>query len=1015
MNFYTLPPGAPFLDELARWWLDRAGPDPLAIGNGLILLPTIRATRALSEAFLRQTEGRPLLLPRLAALGALDEAPLALAGALDLPPAVDEAQRLAVLTRMVMALDGAYGAPATADGAWRLARELADLLDEAHRSEVDLARELPKAAEAGYAEHWQGTIQFLRIVTEHWPQWLQQNGLADTAARASALLKVQATAWEAEPPEFPVAVAGTTGGVPAVAQLIRVVARLPNGAVILPGLDLEMADETWAELEDGHPQGGMQRLLHRIGASRADVTLLEPCPFGRGLGGADQGSAGASPWNVGGGEGGASGPALTPSLSQRERESRAATLWRALLPASALSLWRAPFAPEIGGLHRLEPADQQEEAVAIALALRDALETAHARAALVTPDRQLAVRVAAELARFGVIVDDSAGEALAQTPPAAFLRLIAQAVADGLAPVALLAVLKHPLAGFGLATAACRNAARRLERRALRGPAPAPGIAGLAQAREDRVVADLLDRIEARLAPLLAIAAREQATPAEALRALLEAAEAAAETNAESGPARLWSHEEGEALAEHLAALAEAIPILPAQRFGTLPGLLDAAMEGAVVRSRRALRGRDGAEHPRVVILGLLEARLQSFDTVVLGGLSEGVWPVATDPGPWMSRSMRKAAGLTSPEERVGQMAHDFAMLACAAPVAILSCPRRREGAPAVPARWLVRLEAFLEGRGARLPSHPAAHWAGLLDHPAGEPVGARPPHPLPPAEVRPRRLSVTEIETWLRDPYAIYAKHILRLRALDPLEQNADAADYGQIVHAAIAAWVVALPRTYPADAGARLRAEMERALDARGLRPALAAWWRPRLARIADWVAELERERRQDDPRAQLAAEARGDWKLPECDFTLTGIADRIERRADGTLSILDYKTGKVPTGREVESGYASQLLLEAAMAAAGAFGADLQGVAGELAYWRLTGGFVPGEVHRLFKKKPIPPLAAEAERLLQGLIAMFDDPRQPYLSQPHPGAAPRFSDYGQLARVAEWAVLGEDDASA
>ncbi|HYZ61756.1 MAG TPA: double-strand break repair protein AddB, partial [Acetobacteraceae bacterium] len=328
MNLYTLPPGVPFLDAVATWWLDQAGPDPIDAADGLILLPTRRSARALTEAFLRISEGRPLLLPRIAALGGLDEAPLALAGALDLPPAVDETERLAVLTRLVMALDGKFGAPSTADSAWRLARELADLLDEAHRSEVDLSKKLPEAAEAGYAEHWTRTIQFLEIVTSAWPKWLEDNGKMDTAQRAQALLEVQTATWDAEPPGYKVLVAGTTGGVPAVARLMRVVARLPGGAIILPGLDLEMPEEVWATLEDSHPQAGMQRLLYRMGASRGDVTPLKPSPSRRGLG-----------------EGGPAGRHPHPNpLPEGEGEARASTLWRALLPASALALWREPFA-----------------------------------------------------------------------------------------------------------------------------------------------------------------------------------------------------------------------------------------------------------------------------------------------------------------------------------------------------------------------------------------------------------------------------------------------------------------------------------------------------------------------------------------------------------------------------------------------------------------------------------------------------------------------------------------------
>ena len=997
MNLRTIAAGRPFLDVLARWWLDESGPDPLAVADGLILLPTRRAARSMTEAFLRASNGKPLLLPRIVALGAVDEAPLSLAGALDLPPAVDATRRLAVLTRLVLQLGGAGGAPTTADGAWRLARELASLLDEAYREGVSLADALPEAVEAGFAEHWVQTINFLTVVTQNWPLWLADNGLMDGADRALKLLDVQAASWDAEPPPGRVVVAGTTGGVSAVAGLMRVVARLPRGCVVLPALDLEMDETLWTALDDSHPQAGMAKLLALIGATRGDVTELHERAKGQ-----------LSLFDP--------RPALVPAAAAA---SRISTINRALLPAAALPSWRDPFEPDIAGLVLLDPADQQEEAVAIALALRQALEQPGARAALVTPDRALALRVAAELARYGIIVDDSAGEALADTPPASFLRLLARAVADGLSPVALLAVLKHPLAGFGLSPAACRRAARRLEVRYLRGPAPPPGVAGLrakyAEAdRDDPVIADLLDRLDERLAPLLDLASLDEATPAIALEALIDTAERAAETEAAEGAAQLWALEEGDALATHLVALAQALPILPPQPLAVLPGLLDAAMESAVVRSRRALRGREGAEHPRVAILGLLEARLQSYDVLILGGLVEGVWPSAADPGPWMSRPMRKAVGLASPEERVGQMAHDFATLACAAPSVILSCPRRRDGAPAVPARWLVRLRAFLDGHGVTLPAHPAAPWSSLLDQPRGGPVPVLPPAPRPPVALRPRRLSVTEIETWLRDPYAIYAKHVLAVRALDPLEQNADAADYGTIVHAAVAAFVKGLPDIgYPADAADRLRSATDRALAERALRPALAAWWRPRLHRIADWLADQERQRRADSLPLSVGCEIKGEWPVPAADFVLRGVADRIERRRDGTLALLDYKTGTVPAAGDVEKGYASQLLLEAAMAEDGAFGPELAGVSGELAYWRLTGGMPPGEVTALFKKDigAIPNRVTETVRQLVDLIRDFDDEDRAYLSQPHPGATPRFSDYTQLARVAEWAVLTDE----
>jgi ATP-dependent helicase/nuclease subunit B len=685
------------------------------------------------------------------------------------------------------------------------------------------------------------------------------------------------------------------------------------------------------------------------------------------------------------------------------------------LPAPALSAWQGDPVGTHAGLRRLEAGDQQEEAAAIAMVLRGALQRPGARAALVTPDRALALRVSAELLRYGVIADDSAGEDLAQTPPAVFLRLLAEAVTEALAPVPLLALLKHPFAAAGLPRAEARAAARSLEMACLRGQRPFPGLGGLRRAvdrasgPDQEAAADLVKRLSDCLEVLLRITASVVAPPADVLAALVQAAEALATTDEIPGPQVLWGQEEGEALATRLAEVQAALPVLEAESPKCLPGLLEAALSGIAVRSRRSLRGRAKehmTEHPRVFIWGLLEARLQSADVMVLGGLVEGVWPVATDPGPWLSRPMRQAVGLPSPEEQVGLAAHDFFMTACAAPEIVLSCPRRRDGAPAVPARWLVRLDACLAGHHDALARHPAALWARRLDQPDTV-TPAAPPMPCPPLAVRPRKLRVTDIETLLRDPYTIYARYILNLRPLDPLEQSADAADYGELVHDGMRRFLETAAKTWPADARTQLQAGMDRALLAAELRPALLAWWRPRLARIAGWVAEIEIERRVAGSPREMGVECAGTWQVGG--FELRGRADRIEIRADGQLAILDYKTGAVPSEKDVETGLAPQLPLEAVMALAGAFGPNFVLPAGELTYWHLTGGYQPGAQQTLFKAEAarIAVVVDEVAKQVPELLARFDRADFPYLAQPHPAWAPRFSDYAQLARVAEWAA--------
>ena len=1053
LNLFAVPPHVPFLDALARGWLarcqgdlsgDPCADDPLAASRGLILLPTRRSARALAEAFLRVRDGRPLLLPRIIALGALDETPLALAGALDLPPAVDPMQRLAALSALILALRGEGGAPRSADRAWLLAAELAALMDEAERAGIDLAARLPDAADPEYAAHWAQTLKFLHIVTDIWPNWLTDNGVMNPAARQVALLQAQAREWQDNPPADPVLIAGTTAGIPAVAGLLRVVARMPRGLVVLPQLDLGMAEPAWHELEASHAQAGLARLLADLDATRGDVRL----------------------WDSG-------APTAIPP-------ARFSVLSRALLPAGALHDWMEGGAVTLDGLSRLRAADQQQEAQAIALVLRQALETPGARAALVTPDRDLAGRVAAALQRFGIVADDSAGEPLAASPPAVFLRLLARAVAEELAPVPLLALLKHPLCAAGISPVACREAARALETACLRGPRPSHGITGL-RARVDKAaspVSVFLTRLEACLQPLLRIDSAMEIAPAEALFAVIEAAERLAATHDTAGPARLWAAEEGDALATRLTAVREAMALMPDLRRGVLPGLLDAILQGEVVRSRRALRGRGGTEHPRIFIWGLLEARLQSIDVAVLGGLAETVWPPAAEPGPWLSRPMRTRVGLPAPEQAVGQAAHDFLAACCMAANVVLSCPTRRDNAPAVPARWLVRLDMFLAGRptchpaswpgaasalpghasramaaaapphdtgaavapvhgteaGSRpapgqnagtapntpittLPEHPAAAWARALDLSIGPAAPVRPPRPCPPVAKRPRQLSVTWIETWLRDPYAIHARFILKLRALQPLDEATDAADYGSLVHDGLHRFLRRHGAAWPTDAAAELRRAMAQALGEVGLRQALVAWWSPRLERIADWVAQTEAERRAARPPLTIATEAKGaiDLHRPGGRFRLSGRADRIERYDDATLAILDYKTGTPPTQKEVAAGLAPQLLLEAAMALDGGFGPDLRGTTAALLYWRLSGGPDPGEQVPLYRKTPaeIPNAVIEAKDRLCDLIDAFDQPGQPYLSRPQPDYAPRFSDYAQLARVAEWSAAGDDDA--
>jgi ATP-dependent helicase/nuclease subunit B len=670
----------------------------------------------------------------------------------------------------------------------------------------------------------------------------------------------------------------------------------------------------------------------------------------------------------------------------------------ALRPAVTTDGWRRlPPQPAdtLVGVSRFDCASAQQEAVTIALLLRRKLETPGATAALVTPDRELARRVAAELRRWGIEINDSAGVPLNRTPPGAFLRLVLDVAESGLAPVPLLAALKHPLAAGGLDPAAFRRLSRRLEE-AILGPRPAPGFAGLKAALGQagdglRRFVDRLDACLGRLPDLL----EGGAVPLSRLVvAHIEAAERLAATAIETGSKRLWAEAAGESAARFCHELIDAVRDFPLLSGHDYSALFEALAAGMVVRPAF---GR----HPRLAIWGLVEARLQQADLLVLGGLNEGTWPGPGEHDPWMSRQMRRRFRVAVPERAVGIVAHDFAH-AFGAPEVALTRAARQEGVPTVPSRWLLRLDTVLRAvglDGGLRPDEAVKFAAEQID----EPEHYRPlpsAAPRPPLAARPRRLSVTQIETWLRDPYAIYARHILDLKPLDELDAAPGRADLGIAIHGALEEFVRRFPLVLPEDAVAELL-EIGRAhFGAILSRPGAWAFWWPRFERIAHWLVAEERSHRSGV--LESLSECAGSLTLtaPGGSFTLTAKADRIDRLTTGGFLLVDYKTGSLPSKKEVASGFAPQLPLEGAILRDGSFAA-VAGVPAALEYWRLSGGVRVGQRCPIGGDDPSKLIQSVLDRV-RALIQRFDDPATPYLAEPAPQWAPRFSDYRHLGRV-------------
>ena len=981
-HVFTIPSGTAFVDALAAGLLDEVGDEPFALSDARILLPTRRAVRSLREAFLRLNGGKPTLLPIMTPIGDVDEEELQFYEGIfpeseaKLPPAIPELRRRLLLSELILhkGLSLRSGAsPPSPDQAAYLAAELARFLDRVETERLSfegLAALVPE----DYAAHWQETLAFLQILTEHWPAILAEEGCIDPAARRNRLLEAQAAAWQRVPPKTPILAAGSTGSIPATTDLLKVIANLPRGRLILPGLDRHMDAESWEAMDFTHPQFGLKQLLDGLGIARKHVR--------------DWPGHGASE----------SPPVRAELISELMRPAETTHHWHRL---------KSDFTAALKDVLRVECQDPTEEAGAIALLLRRALEETDVRAALVTPDRNLARRVAAELRRWEIEVDDSGGTPLDATPPGTFLRLTVRLMMEKMAPVALLACFKHPLAAGGLNPARFRTLTRRLERAILRGPRPAPGFEGLKRALKgakqketDALEAWLLET-EAAAKAFASAMARRSARLTDLLDLHVAFSEALAATPEDTAGRRLWADEAGEALADFIADLRQAargFPQVPPAAYGAL---FESLLSGHVVRPHLG-------QHPRISILGPLEARLQHADLMILGGLNEGTWPPETQPDPWMSRPMRTAFGLPLPERRIGLSAHDFAQ-SLAAPRVVLTRASRVDGTPTVPSRWLLRMES-IAGSGDTVEAKDLLRWREFLHQPSAiHPIS--PPEPRPSLTARPHQLSVTAIETWMRDPYAIYARHVLKLKPLDPIDADPGAADRGRFIHAALDRFVRACPDGLPKDALERLLKIGRKEFGAALSYPGVAAFWWPRFVRIADWFVDMERHRRERIFGSETEANGALTLAGPGGDFTLSAAADRIDRIVDGGLSIIDYKTGALPKVEDMKAGLSPQLALEAVIAEAGGF----KGVSGEtvrkLLYFQLSGGAPPGMVRA---SKDPDALVAEAREGLRRLIDAFEDPDVPYLSEPRPDAAPAYSAYEHLARVQEWTDLREEDAS-
>ena len=1009
---FTIPPTVSFLDALATTLLSSLDqPDaPFRLSDALILLPTRRAARALGQAFLDAHTKTATLLPRIRTLGDLDPADSNLAElgtSLAQAPVIDPLARKLILARLIQARGKGSDWSADPAAALSAAEALANLLDSAAmtasgEAEFDWSRLNSLVKDHDLAQHWEQSTTFLSIITQAWPDYLRSVGKIDPGVHQRRSIEAILANWQHNPPKHAVILAGSTGSMAATRNLMHAIARLQSGAVVLPGLDPFLPSEAWlaARTDDQHPQRGLAQTLETIGIEREYVRV----------------------W-----------PGVVEPVALRHRRL---VLNEALTPQASTADWPSriqdlgseTIAMGLQGLSLVEAASEDEEASVIALELREALETPGKKIALITPSSQIARRVGAKMQRWAIKVDISSGQPLNETAIGSFLKQVVSWALDPADPVLLSGLLNHPLTSLGLAQSHVRACAAALEIALLRG------------ARKDDALVDLMGRLKAlnpsywpkiipsdgpdQTAPTQddAIAlllhlhqAVQDIGPLEGsldhiARAITYLAEALAETPDQAGALSLWRGEAGDEAARFLSALIEHGGLFGPVARTALARSLDAMMAGLVVRPQ--------GTHPRIAILGPLEARLLHFDKVILAGLDEGVWPQPNPPDPFLSRPMRQDLGLPSPDIFIGLSAHDFAQFA-AAPKVTMTRSARRNDAPSVLSRWLWRLKTLTAGAlgeaAAQTALQDGMDWLGLVRRHAPmrlfDPLAAR-PAPKPPVYARPRAFHATQIETWIRDPYRTYVEKILNLRAIEPLGGPIGAGPRGTAIHAAveiIAHWSKARPR----DPDATLLDAFRAAFLLAGYRGSALESELVRLEPSIEWLAQEEIARLKAGWHPLVEQKGSIEFDTTEGPMILSARADRIDVGPTGT-EIIDFKSGIPSTASQVKSLFSAQLPVTALIAAEGGFKDPRIALPSDLRHVRLGGRDV-GTVAGVASDISVADLIERVTNTLRRLSMSYARPERSYLPKPRVAfiKAANYEDpIDRLSRRAEWAdaVAGE-----
>lgn len=987
-GFYTIPATLPFADTFAQFVDEVAARQTIPSSVIKIYVPTRRSIRTLRDAFLRRSQGKPRLLPIIQAIGDSDSEEISFLTphAPDIPPAIDSIRRQIVLARM---LETAWTGDYNFTQALAVASGLGRLIDQMHTEGLNFDALDTLVDIREFSEHWEITLSFLRnVLQQAWPAYLRDTGLIDAGLHRRLRIDALTQFYIDHPPATPVMIAGSTGSHPATRRLIKTIGAKDQGYIILPALDTVMDETAWIAITDGHPQALMKKLISHCGVLRQNIKIYTP---------------------------------NTPN------ESREFLISEIMRPAVTTGIWQGYIDTDIHkkitagttGLSLCCAANEEIEARSIGLMMAEiAADPAQEKTCvLITPDRGIATRVKSALTQWGIICDDSAGQNITQTPIGRYALSILEAEQDGqIHPVPFLACLKSPLAG-GNGITDFRSIVRTLDRDVLRGVRPSGTIADLISHTDYNHNA--IRTLAAIFAPLTQHAS-DECTLGEWITAHLTVMESLATTPDMDGASRLWIGHEGETLAIFLENLQTHSSGVPRMNRADYHDFLRTMMESVQTRPPYGT-------HPRLAILGQIEARMTRADRVIVAGLNEGIWPPEAGFDAWMSRPMRADLGLPSLAQKTTLASHDFSMALGGAEV-FITYAERKGGQPVLPSRWIQRLETLLAAAKIDRDHWPDRHgyrylqWAHAIRTPSHIESLPR-PQPCPDPARRPVKFSVTDIEKWMRDPYHLYAKRVLRLRKLKNVDEDVSAADRGTLIHAAMEEFT----KTY---SGATLPEQPLDALltigtavfAAQADNPEIHGLWWPRFEKAAAWMVDHEREWRKGTSVIYAERECAHSLTVNGIDYILTGKADRIERRIGNDWAIIDYKTGNIPKPGDVAAGIANQLTIEAHILNENGFD-GLNGSASDtigIYYWNLGGGGTGGEAkpaQGTQKAKSTQTLAAEAGEGLRHLIETFQNADIPYIGSPDPDImiTAAHNDYAHLERIAEWSVIGDAEDAA